>query len=55
MTQKVQDIDDLKGQKVQDIDDPIHVINNLILSIKLIDKGGIRWNKISEKQPLNVI
>jgi hypothetical protein len=23
MTQKVQDIDDLKGQKVQDIDDPI--------------------------------
>lgn len=55
MTQKVQDIDDLKGQNVQDIDDPIHVINNLILSIKLIDKGGIRWNKISEKQPLNVI
>ena len=26
MTQKVQDIDDLKGQNVQDIDDPIHVI-----------------------------
>jgi len=26
MTQKVQDIDDLKGLDVQDIDDPIHNI-----------------------------
>ena len=55
MTQKVQDINDLKGQNVQDIDYPIHVINNLILLNKLLDKGGIRWNKNSEKQPLNVI
>lgn len=54
MTQKVQDIGDSKGQKAQDIDDPIHIINNLISSIKQLDKGGIRWNKISEKQPLNV-
>jgi hypothetical protein len=45
----------LRVKKVQDIDDPVHVINNLILSIKQLNKGGIRWNKISEKQPLNVI
>ena len=34
MTQKVQDIDDLKDLNVQDIDDPIQNICNLILSIK---------------------
>ena len=32
MTQKVQDIGDLKGQKVQDIDDPTPDIYNLISS-----------------------
>ena len=50
MTQKVQDIDDLKGQNVQDIDDPINIINNLILSIKNFDKGvpdGTRTQKNS--------
>ena len=36
MTQKVQDIDDLKGQKVQDIDDPVLDIPSvsLIQSVK---------------------
>ena len=34
ITQKVQDIDDLKGQNVQDIDDPIDDIYNLIFIIK---------------------
>ena len=50
MTQKAQDIDDLKGQKAQDIDDPIHNINNLILSIKQLIKGvsdGTRTQKNS--------
>ena len=50
MTQKAQDIDDLKGQNVQDIDDPINIINNLILSIKNFDKGvpdGTRTQKNS--------
>ena len=48
MTQKVQDIDDLKGQNVQDIDDPIHILDNLILSIKLLIKevsDGTRTQK----------
>ena len=39
MTQKAQDIDDLKGQKVQDIDDPVHVFSNLIPSVKKMIKG----------------
>ena len=50
MTQKVQDIGDLKGLKVQDIDDPIHNINELILSIKQLIKGvsdGTGTQKIS--------
>ena len=33
MTQKAQDIDDLKGHLVQDIDDPITFVKILILSI----------------------
>ena len=32
MTQKAQDIGDLKGRKVQDIDDPTQHIYNLIPS-----------------------
>ena len=55
MTEKVQDIGDLKGPKGQDIDDPTHDIHNLIPSQQYFFKGGIRWNKISEKQPLNAI
>ena len=55
MTQKAQDIDDLKAQKVQDIDDPTHDIYNLIPSRQYLIQGGIRWNKSSEKQPLNAI
>jgi hypothetical protein len=55
MTQRGQDIDDLKGQKVQDIDDSTHRIYNLILQKQYLPKGGIRWNKILEKQPLNAI
>ena len=39
MTQKVQDIGDLKGQKVQDIDDPIQYLSNLIPSNKQMLKG----------------
>ena len=39
ITQKVQDIDYLKGLKVQDIDNPIHDINHLIPSIKQLIKG----------------
>lgn len=49
MTQKAQDIDDLKGRKVQDIDDPTHHIYNLIPSKQYSVKGGIRWNKLLEK------
>jgi hypothetical protein len=51
MTQKVQDIGDLKGRNVQDIDDPIHDIYNLILSIKQLIKGvsdGTRTQKNSD-------
>ena len=55
MTQNVQDIGDLKGQKVQDIDDPTHDICNLIFSRQQLPKGGIRWNKNSEKQLSNAI
>ena len=55
MTQNVQDIDDLKGHKVQDIDDPTDDIYNLISSGQYLPKGGIRWNKNSEKQLLNAI
>ena len=55
MTQKAQDIDDLKGRKVQDIDDPTQHIYNLIPSKRYSVKGGIRWNKLLEKQPLNAI
>ena len=50
MTQKAQDIDDLKGQKVQDIDDPSHDIHNLIPSRKYLLKGvsnGTRSQKNS--------
>ena len=39
MTQKVQDIDDLKGQNVQDIDDPVDYIFNLIRFIKKLIRG----------------
>ena len=55
MTRNVQDIGDPKGQNVQDIDDPIHVIFILISSRQLLPKGGVRWNKNSEKQLLNAI
>jgi len=55
MTQKGQDIDNLKGRKVQDIDDPTHHTHNLIPSRRYSVKGGIRWNKLLEKQPLNAI
>ena len=55
MTQKAQDIDDLKGHLVQDIDDPITFVKILILSIVNTTKEGIRWNKISENKLLNVI
>ena len=55
MTQKAQDIDDLKGLNVQDIDDPVDYFFHLIRFIKQLIKGGIRWNRNSEKQPLNAI
>jgi len=55
MTQKGQDIDDFKGQKGQDIDDPTQRIYNLIPSRQYFVKGGIRWKKLSERQPLNAI
>lgn len=50
MTQKVQDIDELKGQNVQDIDDPIHDLYDLIHSIKILIKevsDGTRTQKNS--------
>lgn len=55
MTQKVQDIDDLKDQNVQDIDDPVDYFFNLIRFIKQLIKEGIRWNRNSERQLLNAI
>ena len=55
MTQNVQDIDYLNSLKVQDIDYPIGYIFHLITLIKQLIKEGIRWNKNSEKQPLNAI
>ena len=45
MTQKVQDIGDLKGCLVQDIDYPVIFFGILISSFIYNDKGGIRWNK----------
>jgi hypothetical protein len=55
MTQKAQDIDDLKGHLAQDIDDPVTFVKILILSIVTKTKEGIRWSKCSENKLLNVI
>ena len=43
------------GHKVQDIDDPTPDTHNLIPSRRYFVRGGIRWNKLLEKQPLNAI
>ena len=50
MTQKAQDIDDLKGQKVQDIGDPDYY-NKLCYTLSQIYLLGVlKWNKKSGKR-----
>ena len=52
MTQKVQDIDDLKGRLGQDIDDPRLVVSVCDTLRCYKQRGGVRWNKSSERSAI---